>query len=253
MMAKENLGILEFESKTPLYKQLQILLRTTILDGGFYLPGDILPSESQMIEMYGVSRATVRRAITELEQEGLVRREQGVGTIVCDPKLVHPLASATSFTNDIISKGGNPGSITLYAEEVIPDQQVRSILQLGTNETVIKLERIRLVNDVPVGIHISNISKKHISDIDTSQLRTRNFSLYDLLKRHGLQLGQAIETLEAALSNEKESQLLGVPRGSAVLKIERLIHLSNGDPFELCHMAYRGDRYKSVVKMAVDN
>lgn len=241
-------------SKTPLYKQLEALLRTMILEEGIYSSGDILPSESQLINLFGVSRTTVRLAIKELEQEGLVRKEQGVGTIVCDPKLVHPLYSATSFTADIIAKGGKPGSITLVAAEVVPEKREQNILRLGSKETIIKLERVRLVNDMPVGIHIASLSKKYIRDIDLTDLHAENLSLYDLLRtEYSIEFGQVVETLEATLAGKKESQLLSVPRGAAILKIERLVHLANGEPFELCQMAYRGDRYKSVVKMIVGN
>lgn len=245
---------LVIDSKTPLYRQLEALLRSMILDEGVYAPGDILPSENQLINQFGVSRTTVRLAIKELEQEGLVRREQGLGTIVCDPKFVHPLFSATSFTDDIITKGGKPGSITLLAAEVIPDKREQGTLRLASKETVIKLERVRLVNDMPVGIHIASLSKKHIRSIDMSALHAENFSLYEFLrKEYNIQFGEVVETLEATLAGQRESQLLGVPRGAAILKIERLVHLANGEPFEFCQMAYRGDRYISVVKMVVES
>lgn len=236
----------------PLYRQLEKRIRAMILNDGGYSSGDMLPSENQMMEQYGVSRATVRQAIKELEHEGLVRKEQGLGTMVCDPKLIHPLLSATSFTNDTINKGGKPGSITIFSEEVIPDQRTRNMLRLASGETIIKLERIRTVNNCPVGLQVASLAKKHMVGIEQIMLKSNDFSLYELLTSQcGLKMGEAVETIEAGLSNERESLILNIPVSSAMLRIERLIHTVEGEPFEVCQMAYRGDRYKSVVKMMV--
>ncbi|MEG2263880.1 MAG: GntR family transcriptional regulator [Acinetobacter sp.] len=235
----------------PLYRQLEQLIRSMAEDGSL-VNGQMLPSELEMIEKYHVSRTTVRQALKELETDGLLRREQGKGTFLCDAKLEHPLFTASSFTNDILNKGSVPGSITLFNERILPSKQLNMVLHLSNNEAVFKLERIRTVDGEPVGIHSTHLVCKLSNGLDASMLQKDNISLYHILQTElGLHLGEAVETLEAALCDERQRQFLGLNKGAPVLKIERLVYLQTGEPFEFSQMVYRADRYKSVVKMHV--
>lgn len=235
----------------PLYRQLEQQLRALVEDGTFAY-GQMLPSEMEMIESYQVSRTTIRQAIKELEGAGLVRREQGKGTFVCKAKLEHPLCSATSFTKDILNKDSVPGGITLFVEQIIPSKTLAMQLKLKAGETVIKLERLRTVDGEPVGIHTTHLVSRLANGLDLSRLLEDNFSLYHILQTElGLQLGDAVETLSAAACDERQRQFLSLAKGAPVLKIERLVFLTTGEPFEYSQMVYRGDRYESTIKMNV--
>ena len=175
--SKGTFNELERDGGIPLYRQLEQQLRSMVEDGTLAY-GQMLPSEMEMIENYQVSRTTIRQAIRELEAAGLVRREQGKGTFVCRAKLEHPLYSASSFTKDILNKGGVPGGITLFAEQIIPGKTLGMELRLKTGETVIKLERLRTVDGEPVGIHTTHLVSHLAKGLDLSRLLEDNFSLY---------------------------------------------------------------------------
>jgi GntR family transcriptional regulator len=235
----------------PLYRQLEEVIRGKI-EKGIWSPGQLIPSEMDLIKEYGISRTTVREALGGLVAEGILQREQGRGTFVSEPKFEHPLTEATSFTYDILNKGRKPGSITLFAEEVIPSAKIASRLQLRNPSRVVMLERIRTVDGEPVGLHSSSIVRALVPDLELNELRKNDISLYEILqKRMELHLKEAVETLEASVADERQSQLLRVAKGSPVLHIERITYLENNCPIEHVDMVYRADRYKSVVKLRV--
>jgi GntR family transcriptional regulator len=228
----------------PLYSQLEQFIKEKIEDN-IWKPGQLIPSEAELINQYGVSRTTVRQALGLLVFEGYLQREKGKGTFVTETKFERPLNVATSFTNDIISQGHKPGSITLFAEEIMPSVRIATKLRLRNNSTVIKLERIRTVDGKPVGLHTSSIVRKLVPNLKLNDLKIDNISLYEILqKKMGLKFKEATETLEASIADEREKILLGVAKGFPILHVERITYLTNGRPIEHVDMIYLADHYK---------
>lgn len=243
--------MLNKENNMPLYRQLEELIQSNI-ETGVWNHGQLIPSESELIKQFGVSRTTVRQALGALVSYGILKREQGRGTFVAESKFEHPLTEVTSFTRDIQRKGHKPGSITLFAEEVVPSARVATKLELKEGETVIRLERLRTVDGEPVGLHTSSLVTSLVPGLDIAELRNNDVSLYEiLLSRLKVPMSEAIDTLEASVTDDCRSRLLGVPKGSPVLRVERVAYLTNGRPVEHGEMIYNAGCYKSVIRLSV--
>ncbi|MBC7263990.1 MAG: GntR family transcriptional regulator [Chloroflexi bacterium] len=232
----------------PLYHQLKEVLLSKI-ERGELNPNTPIPSEKQLMEAYGLSRTTVRQAISELVAEGYLYRQRGKGTFVSRPKVQHGLRKLTSFSEDMRSRGLRPGSHVLEMRNVVPPKNIAAALELGEGEQALKIVRLRLANGEPMGIQTSYVPLRTGIKIDPEELEGEG-SLYALLEsRFNILLGEADETLEATVASETEARLLGVKRGSPLLLRERTTFSLDGKPIEFVKALYRADRYRYLVHL----
>ncbi|WP_161493821.1 GntR family transcriptional regulator [Virgibacillus necropolis] len=231
-----------------LYIQLKELIIDKI-EGGEWKQGEMIPRELDLQQMYNVSRTTVRQALTELVFEGKLERIQGKGTFVAEKKLEPIRPELTGFTQDMEEKGHKVQSIILFKDIVVPNKKVQRILKLGTQDKVWKLDRIRLVDGLPIGYHETFIN---ISLTPNAELDKYNFaseSLYQALVKEEILLGDSEETVEANFPNEVHSKMLGIETPTPVLEIMRTSNLKDGRPYEFSNMVYRADKYKYSIKL----
>ncbi|MFV2065268.1 MAG: GntR family transcriptional regulator, partial [Chloroflexota bacterium] len=171
-------------ASSPLYQQLQTLLRDGI-ERGEYLPGDAVPSESELIERHSMSRITVRRAIAELEREGLVVTRQGMGTFVADPALAGAQC-LLSFTSETIRRGHRPGAELISLR--IGHGPARAARSLGLRESadLIHIKRLRTVDGEPAFVSEAFVPADNFPDIAPDDLARSgpDQSLYRLIERH---------------------------------------------------------------------
>jgi Transcriptional regulators len=154
----------------PLHAQIVEAFRKAIREGHLKA-GDRLPSEPELVAWLGVSRATIRQAMAELIAEGLIYRYQGRGTFVAPRKFEHPLQRLVSFSEDIRSRGMEPGSRILFLGQIPADAEVAAHLRIPPGKTVLRIYRLRLANDQPVGLHDSIcLSPSHGGGTGTSRL-----------------------------------------------------------------------------------
>jgi len=230
----------------PLYHQLKAIVLGQI-EAGELKPNDRLPAEEEMATQYGVSKATVRQALQELALAGLVRREQGRGTFVTEPRLDHGPRELNSFTQEMGKHGLRPNSRVLAQEEVAADASVAEKLQLAPGDRVFRLRRLRLADGEPMGLQTAYIAQ----DL-APNLAAENFerdSLYEVFEKYGLVPSRARETHFAVLLGPEDAELLGAAEGSPGMAAERVTFLSSGRPLELVHSVMRGDRYKIILDL----
>jgi len=230
----------------PLYAQVMKDLRAWI--GTSLVPGQKLPSEAELCDRFRVSRATVRRALTELRNEGFLTSHQGKGTFVARTKIRMPLARLHSFTEDMTRRGLVPGSRTLRRAVHPAPPDCAEHLRLPEGGLVVFLERLRLADGEPMALEKVSIPLELAPGLD--QVPLENQSLYSVLEhRYGLILGRAEQSIEASRPTPEERRLLRLPAGMPVLALERLTFLADGRPVEYVRSVYRADRYRFSVEL----
>ncbi|MGC8635066.1 MAG: GNAT family N-acetyltransferase [Candidatus Limnocylindrales bacterium] len=224
------------------------LYETLARDVGRLSAGAPLPTERELCEAHGVSRATVRRALRELELEQRIFRRQGLGTFVARPKIDLALA-LTSLSDDMLAHGVMPGAKLIDISRLTADAEIA--LQLGVEEgaEVLRVERLRLADGDPVGIEVLFVSAARFDGISAALGLGKSF--YRLLHTdYGVELASARETIEAAAAAPREAQLLGIPPAAPVLMLSRRTVDTSGQPAEYVRSVYRADRFRLRTVLA---
>lgn len=234
-------------SPLPRYFQLKEILRERIR-AGEWKPGDLIPSERELSEKYGISRMTARQAITDLVNEGLFYREQGKGTFVSQRKITQQLIHLTGFTEDIRARGQQPGTMVLSAEMRPADEATAEKLRISPGTMVFRLQRLRLADGEPLAIELSQISFKECERLLDEDLEHQ--SLYRVLEsKYGIILMEADQELEAGLPGNEEVQLLKISPTSPVLYTRRTTYTERNQPVEYAQSVYCGNKYTFYTHM----
>ncbi len=234
------------QAATPLYLRLQEQIKAAI-QAGSLKPLEALPGERDIAEAFAVSRVTVRKAIAGLVEQGLLTQRQGSGTFVAarPPERVElPLSRLTAFTEDMRLRGMVASVRWLDRTVSLASPQDAMRLSLSPGDSVVRLRRLRLANDIPMAIECATVPTRFLPDpesVDTS--------LYAALEARGALPVRALQRLHAANLSPEEAALLEVASGSAVLAIDRLSYLDTGLPVEFTQSLYRGDAYDFVAEL----
>lgn len=240
-------GRLHVNSPLPLYTQLKEILKTRILEG-IYLPNQQMPSESELISAFEVSRITVRQALTELQSEGLIFRVHGKGTFVSRPRAFQDLGSLRGFGTAMRQMGYETHSKVLSIKAMRPPVHVQEKLHLSKAERVTELQRLRFLNREPISVDVSylpleigeRLVKEDLSNQDVFTILENNFQIA---------LGHADLQISSTIVEESMAKRLRVDEGSPVLFIERVIHTLDDTPLEYEQLYYRGDAFQFKVRV----
>jgi GntR family transcriptional regulator len=231
----------------PLYHQLKEVLLARLRTGE-WKPNDQLPTEDELGSQFGVSKATVRQALRELSEAGLVRREQGRGTFVAEQKVQFGPRQLTSFTEEMRGIGMTSASRVLEQATEGASGEIAEQLQVAEGSPVYRLCRLRLADGAPMGLQTVYIACDVAPGLFETDLTQS--SLYETLeRRYGLAPDHAAQKHFAVALTAAEAALLGVAEGSPALGGERLTYLRNGRPLEVTRSLMRGDRYQIRLKL----
>jgi GntR family transcriptional regulator len=232
----------------PYHAQVSRALEQTITTA--MRPGERLPGEPRLCELFGVSRPVVRQALDQLERAGLVHRVIGKGTFVAERKVPEALlGSLMGFHEDMVAKGYVPTSRVLKLKRVPASAELAHNLNLDIGAPVIELRRLRFVNESPIQL-VTNFLPYDLCPavlkVDFSQC-----SLYAFLKaEYGLQVERGRRSIGAVLASEEQSALLETGVGAPLVSIDSLSYLVDGTAFEYYTAVHRTDRARFEVELA---
>jgi GntR family transcriptional regulator len=230
----------------PLYAQLKEEIIAAARRGDL-VPGDRLPSQRELVERYRMSHMTVRRAIDDLVREGLVYAIPGKGLYVGGRKQEAEGGPLAGFSEDMASRGMRASSRVLAAEIVGASTILSQGLATPVGTPLVMLRRLRLADDVPMGIQTAYLPHGLCPGLLEHDLERG--SLFAILRGvYGLTLAAGTTVAEAALADPEAAALLGLPTPAALLVTEQITFLDDGRPIELARSAYRGDRYRLRVR-----
>lgn len=236
---------LSLSSEIPLYAQLVGIIKRHISSGTLQI-GDLLPSESELCRELDVSRNTVRQAIGELEDAGLVVRKRGRGTFVSDPATSRR-GVRYSFTTEVSSLGKTPSStvVDFHVETASNELCAKMELQEGTR--LYCFTRVRHVDGAPLIFETSYYPQYIYPNLTRDLLETH--SMYSLLYHVGITPFSADDTYAAVLLGKREADFLRVPEGSCAFYHQRLTRSEDGRIYEYTRSHMRGDRIQLDVRM----
>ncbi|MEN8234618.1 MAG: GntR family transcriptional regulator [Actinomycetota bacterium] len=210
--------------------------------------GAPIPTEREISERHGVSRTTVRKALSDLLTEGRISREQGRGTFIAEPKLIQEL-TLTGFTDNMVRLGLIPSSRLLSVTTKTDDPQTNDALDLPAGAPILAITRLRLADGSPMAIETVHLDAERFGDVD--ELMTENASLYSIMERRfNVILSYAEETIETAAASPEDAELLGTEVGGPILLLTRQSFDTNDDVIELVTSRYRGDRFRFATRLA---
>jgi GntR family transcriptional regulator len=251
-MAKPSTAFVS--KRIPLYYQLENLLREKINSGAFS-PGDRLPTESELIHQYGVSRITVRQALTALAEEGLIERRQGRGTFIAERKTrrrtFEGQTHLTGSLDEIISMGLETPVKVLEMNRIEADTHEAELLGLQPGEPVYRIKRIRIRDGKPYSL-IVNYLPAAIGARFTKEELSAGSLLKMIEAKFEVHVKDAKQQITAALADPYVAGMLEVRVGSPLLSIERTVYTDEGRPVEFVHVLYRSDLYSYQVYLTRD-
>ncbi len=241
----DNLMIdLDRSSPIPLYFQVAQELEKAIVTG-ILGPGVKLPNEISLADNLGLSRPTMRRAIQELVDKGLLVRKRGVGTQVVHGEVTRPV-ELTSLYDDLTRNGQAPKTTVLTMEVVPANPKVASQLDLPPAKPVLHLRRLRFANGEPLAI-LENFLPEDLADLAQRDLEERG--LYQLMRSRGVHIRVAKQRIGARTGTPEECRLLTERKGSPLLTMDRSTYDDSGRTVEWGHHVYRASQYSFAVTL----
>jgi GntR family transcriptional regulator len=237
--------ILDPESPVPLYYQLERVLVDRISKEDAV--GRMFPAEKELMQIFGISRATVKKTLGSLVAKGLVQRRRALGTRVISQEITEDLTQLSSYTEEMEKKGLKVSTEVLGVGVAAPDEYVRKRLLLREGEEVLFMRRLRGTSAFfPVVLLKSHIPTSFGISCDEDFAG----SLYRILEnKYHIPIEWADEEIRAGAATIEEAQYLGLKPGATVLIMERLSYTRGNQPLEFVRAVYRPEHYKYSIRI----
>lgn len=226
---------MELETSLPrspglsLHRQIFLVLRDCILQA-VYLPGAALPKEEALAEQFGVARATLRRALGDLEQEGLVQRRHGRGTFVRTDVKAPPRVPTLGYVEELKRTAHTTQVKVLTVETTVPPPRITNVLHLAAGACAVHAVRIRSAGSTPLMLTDAWVPEPLGRRITLGSLK--NQALYEILMEQGIRFGRVLQQISAEAADPAKAKLLKCGVSSPLIRLTRLLHDLGGNPVQ---------------------
>lgn len=241
MTARKSM-LASLPADAPLYAKLRDSLRAEIRSGR-YRDGSPMPSEASLGERFRVSRITVRQALSELRNEGLIYKVNGKGSFVDVPKVHQSLQRLEGF-GEAMSRLGFASTNRVIRKRTLPaPAAIASRLAVAPGSAVTEIVWVRILDAAPFCYEISYVPPDIGALLPSDELEKRD--MFAILENdHGYRLGNAELRIEAIVASDVHARHLQTRVGQPCLRIERLTRKSNGAPIDFDYLTFRGDAFQ---------
>jgi GntR family transcriptional regulator len=231
-----------------------LVLREQLHEGQF---AHGVPGELALMRQFSVARVTVRRALAQLAQEGLISREPGRGTRSLVQRTAHQVeatthqaqqARLTGLLENLVSMGLRTTVKVLSVQRLPAPHEVAMALQLPEGELVQKAQRVRHTKEGPLSHITTWVPERIASGFGRKELAQKPILM--LLEESGVKVGRAQQSISAKLADVSMAQHLDIAVGSALLAVNRLIYDTDDKPIQWLHGLYRPDRYEYQMQLS---
>lgn len=230
----------------PLYVQVKNYIRKRI-ESGELRPHDALPGERELVSRLGLSRTTVRQALTDLVSEGILYRRHGKGTFVAPRKYEQNLTWLTGFAEGVHHIDSFP-TIEVLAQEIRPaPDNIAATLKIPPGESVAFIARLISTDNEPLFVDRTYLIHPIGELILQSDLTTQ--SIYKLIERLGYPVREGLQTIGAITMQPYDRRLLGVGPNSPALFLQRVTFIEADTPIEYSEAVYRADRFQYQTRL----
>ncbi|QLK61707.1 UTRA domain-containing protein [Enterobacteriaceae bacterium Kacie_13] len=214
------------------------------LEAGILQDGDFLPSERQFTEALGISRITVRKALSKLEEDGHIGRSRGYGTFIkktSDAKLSYSLADMKGFSREVMLQGRKPDTLWISRDQISASALIASRLAVTEGTPVYMLKRIHYIDTRPMSVAVSYVIMAAIGDVQDIGV-----SLYDYFNRNNIELGALQSRVSAAMADPEMMQALQLSEPMPLLIIKQTLFDGQNRPIEYSESFCRSDMYEFI-------
>lgn len=239
----------DHHAPTSLHAQISDAIRATIV-AGTWPPHFKLSPEPELAEQLGVSRGTLRRAITTLVEEGLLKQVRGRGTFVTE-NLLEPSAAQklSTLSEDFASQHVSLETRVISVQLVIPPPGIASLLQLPDGTRALRLVRIRSTEGRPIALLHNYVRSDLVPGLEDADFTTT--TLFGALEgQFGVKIGTARRSFSAQAATDEVAESLGLKRQSPVQYLEQLTFLADGGPIEYSDVWINSQELRVVTLLA---
>lgn len=236
--------LINSNEKSPVYLQLREILRSRI-DEGEFVPGSAIPSESELVQMYGLHRLTVRSAINTLVNEGLLKPVQGKGVFVVGKKIGRDLEKLTGFHQTMRERNIVPETRAMLKTRRPAGLKYAQIFDIQPDDEVYYIRRLCLGENEPVSIEDIYVPAVYLNELEAVDLNV--FSLYEIYKFNNIQLTKAWQTLSVTNLDAKDARILQIKPETKVLLFECITQDITGKVIEFSRSFTRSDKASFTV------